>query len=149
MNFIISPDFYNPNYVKALVKDKSSCIEKQNWNSFVANSGHCVIYHIFKYSLQLEEYLTFLIQKGAIDFCRFRCDNHKLPAVIDMFSNTERCNYVFTLCNLNMNADYYYIPVNGNTALLSSYRGCSKDKIRPTLVLRPSTKLSLLLFRQF
>ena len=44
---------------------------------------------------------------------------------------------------------YYYIPVNGNTALLSSHRGCSKDKIRPTLVLRPSTKLSLLLFRQF
>ena len=36
-----------------------------------------------------------------------------------------------------------------NTALLSSHRGCSKDKIRPTLVLRPSTILSLLLFRQF
>ena len=44
---------------------------------------------------------------------------------------------------------YYYIPVNRNTALLSSHRGCSKDQIRPTLVLRPSTKLSLLLFRQF
>ena len=43
----------------------------------------------------------------------------------------------------------YYIPVKGNTTLLSSHRGCSKDKIRPTLVLRPSTKLSLLLFRQF
>ena len=43
----------------------------------------------------------------------------------------------------------YYMPVKGNTALLSSHRGCSKDKIRPTLVLRPSTKLSLLLFRQF
>ena len=45
----------------------------------------------------------------------------------------------------------YYIPVHGNTALLSSHRGCSKfkDKIQPTLVLRPSTKLSLLLFRQF
>ena len=39
---------------------------------------------------------------------------------------------------------YYYIPVHGNTALLSSHSGCSKDKIRPTLVLRPSTKLSLL-----
>ena len=40
----------------------------------------------------------------------------------------------------------YYITVNRNTVLLSSHRGCSKDKIRPTLVLRPSTKLSLLLF---
>ena len=38
---------------------------------------------------------------------------------------------------------YYYIPVHVNTALLSSHRGCSKDKIRPTLVLRPSTILSL------
>ena len=36
-----------------------------------------------------------------------------------------------------------------STALLSSHRGCSKDKIPPTLVLRPSTILSLLLFRQF
>ena len=35
-----------------------------------------------------------------------------------------------------------------NTTLLSSHRGCSKDKIRPTLVLRPSTILSLLSFRQ-
>ena len=49
----------------------------------------------------------------------------------------------------NLCISYYYIPVNGNTALLSSHRGCSKDKIGPTLVLRPSTKLSLLLFRQF
>ena len=44
---------------------------------------------------------------------------------------------------------YYYIPVHRNTVLLSSHRGCSKDKIQPTLVLRPSTKVSLLLFRQF
>ena len=44
---------------------------------------------------------------------------------------------------------YFYIPVHVNTALLSSHRGCSKDKIRPTSVLRHSTKLSLLLFRQF
>ena len=34
----------------------------------------------------------------------------------------------------------YYIPVNIHTALLSSHRGCSKDK---NFVLRPSTKLSL------
>ena len=36
-----------------------------------------------------------------------------------------------------------------NKALASSHRGCSNDKIRPTLVLRPSIILSLLLFRQF
>ena len=45
--------------------------------------------------------------------------------------------------------EHYYIPVNGNTALQSSHRGCSKDKIRPSLVLRPSTKLPLSLKRQF
>ena len=33
-----------------------------------------------------------------------------------------------------------------NTTLLSSHRGCSKDKIRPTLVLRPSTILSMIIF---
>ena len=48
-----------------------------------------------------------------------------------------------------VSSPYYYIPVHGNTTLLSSHRGCSKDQIRPTLVLRPSTKLSLLVFRQF
>ena len=36
----------------------------------------------------------------------------------------------------------YYIPVKGNTAILSSHKGCSKDIIWPTLVLRSSTKLS-------
>ena len=35
-----------------------------------------------------------------------------------------------------------------NTAFLFSHRGCSNDTIRPTLVLRPSTILSLLC-RQF
>ena len=45
---------------------------------------------------------------------------------------------------------YYYIYLCvDDTTLLSSHRGCSKDKIWPTLVLRPSTILSLLLFRQF
>ena len=52
-------------------------------------------------------------------------------------------------CEQQCDLGHYYIPVHRNTALLSPHRGCCKDKIRPTLVLRPSTKLSLLLFRQF
>ena len=57
----------------------------------------------------------------------------KLQAVSPATSLGHRC-----IC-------IYYIPVNRNTALLSSHR----DKILTTLVLRPSTKLSFLLFRQF
>ena len=56
---------------------------------------------------------------------------------------------LFTPLPFQCRAVNYYIPVHGNTALLSSHSGCSKGKIRPTLVWRPSTILFLLLFRQF
>ena len=62
-----------------------------------------------------------------------------------LFAGLEEGNQ----CFCGNSVGNYYIPVNRNTAILSSHRGCSKDKIRPTLVLRPSTILSLLLFRQF
>ena len=51
--------------------------------------------------------------------------------------------------NRPMESDIIIYLCTDNTALRSSHRGCSKDKIRPTLVLRPSTILFLLLFRKF
>ena len=103
-------DLLNPKYVKTLVEERisCSCIERQDWSSSVANSGHCVNYCIFKSSLKFEKYLTLLNWKEAIDFCRFKCSNHKLPVVTCRFINTERSEHVCTLCNLNMIGDEYH-----------------------------------------
>ena len=73
-------------------------------------------------------------------FCPQPTASGRVRAAVSIFDFV--CPYRSSLSN-------YYIPVHGNTALLSSHRGCSKDKNRPTLVLRPSTKLWLLLFKQF
>ena len=108
----IPPDLLNPKYIKALLKDRISAMEEQDWNSSVSNSGHCVNYRIFKRSLSFEKYLTSLNMKEAIDFCRFRCGNHKLPVVVGRYNNIERCNRVCSLCNLNTIGDeYHYIYV--------------------------------------
>ena len=101
-------------------------------------------WHHYSVIRGLEEALEFSIacpSEAVINLVLTKGHSHCVllhPAVMVRLAHVPPCVFV-----------YYYIPVKGNTALLSSHRGCGKDIIRPTLILRPSTKLSLLLFRQF
>ena len=74
-----TPEALNPKHVKLVVRDRTSAIDSQDWHSQVMESGHCLNYRIFKTDRQFENYLTLLNHKEALDLCRFRCGNHKLP----------------------------------------------------------------------
>ena len=87
---------------------------------------------------------SYRLPKEAIIFLGQELIRHGFKGPLHGREEDPTISAVLTVSNM-----YYYIPVHRNTALLSSHRGCSKDKIRSTLVLRPSTKLFLLLFRQF
>ena len=57
------PEALNPNHVKLIVRDRTSAIDSQDWNSQVMESGHCLKYRIFKTDREFENYLTLLNRK--------------------------------------------------------------------------------------
>ena len=72
-----------------LLHDRRLCVLYANttnlqvphWNTEVNFKSSCTNYRIFKTDLEFEEYLTILNQRDRIRFCRFRCNNSKIPIV--------------------------------------------------------------------
>ena len=73
-----------------IVRDRTSAIDNQDWHSQVTESGHCLNYRIFKTVTPFEHYLTILKRKEALDLCRFRCGNHKLPITTGRYNQTGK-----------------------------------------------------------
>ena len=112
MGYILDIPSENLNTVhtKAIVKQRITAIESQEWHSEVMDSGHCTNYRIFKNSLQFETYLTTLTYKQATNLCRFRCGNNKLPIVVGRFNGTARTERYCELCCTNSIGDeFHYI----------------------------------------
>ena len=104
------PSILNPNYTKAIVKDRMSAIENQEWHSEVMNSGHCTNYRIFKISLKFEIFLTTLNKKHATDLTRFRCGNHKLPIVVGRYTGIPKTERLCNLCDAkSLGDEFHYI----------------------------------------
>ena len=85
-----------------------------------------------------------LVQSNKVtikwEMSKFTSDKNMLENIGDLFVKCMQQVTKGHLYHLLGVSDYYYIPVHGKTALLSSHMGCSRDKIRLTLVLRPSNK---------
>ena len=104
------PSILNPNYTKAIIKDRMSAIENQEWHSEVMNSGHCTNYRIFKISLKFETFLTTLNKKHATDLTWFRCGNHKLPIVVGRYTGIPKTKRLCNLCDAeSLGDEFHYI----------------------------------------
>ena len=104
------PSILNRNYTKAIIKDRMSAIENQEWHSEVMNSGHCTNYRIFKISLKFETFLTTLNQKNATDLTRFRCGNHKLPIAVGRYTGIPKTERLCNLCDAkSLGDEFHYI----------------------------------------
>ena len=119
------PEALNPKHVKLIVRDRTTVIASQDWYSQVMESGHCLNYRIFKTDRQFENYLTLLHCKEALDLCRFRCGNHKLPITTGRYNQTEKSKRICPLCNSNKIGEefhYHGLPKNfGDPRLFSLY----------------------------
>lgn len=57
----------------------------------------------------MEDYFELLEHKKAIDFCRFRTTNHKLPIEQGRWENGDRNNRINFLCNSDIGDEFHYI----------------------------------------
>ena len=57
----------------------------------------------------MEDYFELLEHKKAIDFCRFRTPNHKLPIEQGRWDNIDRNNQICFLCNSDIGDEFHYI----------------------------------------
>ena len=89
----------DPRNIKAVLRDRVSAIECQDWHSTVTDSGACSTYKTFKSHLRFEKYLTTMNRREAIVLCRYRCGNHKLPIITGRYNKVEKNERVCPLCN--------------------------------------------------
>ena len=101
-----------------LLHDRRLCVLYANttnlqvphWNTEVNFKSSCTNYRIFKTDLEFEEYLTILNQRDRIRFCRFRCNNSKIPIVTGRYQGIERDNRICPLCtNDQLGDEFHYL----------------------------------------
>jgi hypothetical protein len=56
----------------------------------------------------MEDYFNLLEHSKAIDFCRFRTTNHKLPIEQGRWDNIDRNNRICFLCNSDIGDEFHY-----------------------------------------
>ena len=95
-------------HVKAVLRDRVSAIECQDWHSAVTGSGACSTYKRFKSHLRFEKYLTIMSQREATALCRYRCGNHKLPITTGRYNKVEKIERVCPLCNTKAIGDEHH-----------------------------------------
>ena len=98
----------DPRNVKAVLRDRVSAIECQDWHSAVTDSGACSTYKTFKSHLRFEKYLTVLSRREATALCRYRCGNHKLPIITGRYNKVEKSERVCPLCNTKAIGDEHH-----------------------------------------
>ena len=99
-----------PSYIIQSFKRRLLDISIQNWHESINSSGHCYNYKIFKENLSCELYLTCLEQKDAINLCKFRTGNHRLPIVTGRHVGTPKEERLCTLCDITEVGDeFHYI----------------------------------------
>ena len=76
--------------IKAVLRDRVSAIECQDWHSTVTDSGVCSTYKTFKSHLRFEKYLTTMNRREVIVLCRYRCRNHKLPIITGRYKKLRK-----------------------------------------------------------
>ena len=98
----------DPVAFKTVINQKICDIESQNWNSDVQDSSHCRNYRLFKTNLRMETYLLKLSPTHAVDLCRFRCQNHRLPITQGRYDGIEKAERKCTLCKQNAIGDEFH-----------------------------------------
>jgi len=107
-NVWITDDPTNANWFKNIIKMKINDIGIQNWSAEVSGCGWCRCYKVMKSERKLEKYLTDLDSGGAVDLCRFRASNHKLPIVTGRFEKIKKEERLCILCDSHEIGDEFH-----------------------------------------
>ena len=75
---------------KTIVSQRLIDVSHQEWHNDVNMNSQCIVYRIFKRTLEFEKYLVQLNATERKIFCRFRCLNNKLPIVTGRYANVPR-----------------------------------------------------------
>jgi len=120
------------NFVKIFVELLKKRIKNQfsqSWSTNAFNSNTCTNYRIFKNSWSSENYWKMLPKNLALQLCRFRCRNHKLPVKKDILYGVEANQRLSHLCSNNKVVDvFHYIfecnhfKADRNKLIPNSYR---------------------------
>jgi hypothetical protein len=68
-----------------------------------------IIISFLKHPFKWNTYFELLEHKKAIDFCRFRTTNNKLPIEQGGWDNIDRNNRICFLCNSDIGDEFHYI----------------------------------------
>ena len=149
-----NPQNVNFAYLKSSLSSRLSDIHEQGWRDEIFQHSHCRNYRIFKSRLLLENYLSKLPTRDALQLCKFRCGNSKIPAVTGRFYNINFEDRVCQLCTRREIGDEFhylfccdtfktprqqylnrYYRVNPNTLKMHDLFNTTSKKVRRNLAL--------------
>ena len=100
----------NTNWLKLTLSQNLKDQFCQQWQDQVNNSSKCLNYHIFKTTINFENYLITLPKRWRIIFTKFRCRSHRLPIEQGIFDGKIREERFCTICSSNEIGDeFHYI----------------------------------------
>ena len=110
LGYIWNLDQFNVNWFKhslgMVCKDTST----QTWLASVHENNLCSNYKQYKTTLTIEPYLTLLEKKHAINICKFRTGNHRLPITVGRHLGIDRAARLCTLCtNKSIGDEDHYL----------------------------------------
>ena len=109
MSFIFNDQTnINPLWLKNAFKLRCSDIYKQKWCEDIFNNSVCINYRLLTKEIKFNDYLIWLPKPYAINLCKFKCSNHKLPNVTGRYNNINVEDRICTLCNQNDIGDEFH-----------------------------------------
>ena len=93
-------------------------------------SSKCSLYRNLKNNLEVEKYLTVLVDPLKSNLVRFRTSNHRLPIELGRYNEIVRKDRLCTLCQSNdIGDEYHYL-------FICPFFKSSRDKYIPNKCIR-------------
>ncbi len=103
-----SHQFPNVFYLGEIVKQRLQDQFIQFWRSEIWNSSKCTTYRCFKTDFEFENYLRFLPPALRIEFCRYRCSNHRLDIELGRYQGIPRNQRLCSKCQTGVVGDEFH-----------------------------------------
>jgi hypothetical protein len=82
----------------------------QEWSENMNSTSKGLCYRIFKTELKIEKYISILPYNYMFNFCKFRCDGHRLPVETGRWHNVSRADRLCHLCDFaDIGDEFHYI----------------------------------------
>ena len=82
----------------------------QEWSEYMNSTSKGLCYRIFKTELKIEKYISILPYNYMFNFCKFRCDGHRLPVETGRWHNVSRADRLCHLCDsADIGDEFHYI----------------------------------------